>query len=121
MSLPHESPLSLFLKVAFQGNVSVSQFSPHPLPSPPPLSPLLPSYRPPTKSVLPPLGSPKALAARRGAGGGWNRPDRSAGERGAERGNPPGASGGGRAAAPSLAVGPAVPRARRSAPSLGPQ
>lgn len=48
---------------------------------------LLPRFPLPPRYV-----SPKAKAARWGRG--WNRPDRSAGARGAERGNPPAAQGG---------------------------
>lgn len=90
--------------VSFQGHSKLSLFgSPK---SPPPVrlpsSPVSPrpqasSVNLPTKSVPHPAVSPKALAVRRGAGGGWNRPDRSAGAQGAERGNPLAAAGGGRA------------------------
>lgn len=71
---------------------------------------------PPRKSV-----SPETQAVGRDAGGGWNRPDRSAGERGAERENPPRARGGGCTAAPYRAVGPAVRGAWCSAPPPGAQ
>lgn len=57
--------------------------------------------------------SPKAKAARRVRG--WNRPDRSAGARGAERGNPPAAQGGCRAQLGDDTRGPQC--SARSAPS----
>lgn len=66
MSLLHESPLSLFLKVAFQANVSVSQSSPHPSP-PLPCPPLSSPPTDPQPSVFFPLLAPPKPWLRGGA------------------------------------------------------